>query len=414
MTDGLEWNVKICQYETVHLWEKINATFETYQLSKEFDRISNDDLPRLDDALNQERHSGASLQENHLAFFDISPYLYQQEILDTLDAERRLHNRYQNLVVAATGTGKTVIAAFDFKRFVSGQGEARLLFVAHREEILTQSRAVFRNILRDQNFGELWVGQFRPSHLEQLFVSVQTLNAQKLWNKIDTGFYDYIIIDEFHHAAAPSYQKLTNSFTPQILLGLTATPERADGQDILKYFNGHISAEIRLPDAINRKLLSPFQYFCISDQVDYSQLAWKRGGYDRGELESLLITGDDIRAKLIIEKAIDILLDVSQACGVCFCVSQPHAEYMAKQFDKYQIPAMALTAETPGAERRQAISRFASVLFWDKAQEELKMKSNRLSRHCHPAVLLRWKKRHKGMCWRTSVRPSPTRTRINL
>ena len=355
MTDGLEWNVKVCQYESEHLWEKINATFETYQLAKEFDQISCDDLPRLDNALNQERKPSESSQSNHLAFFDIKPYPYQQEILDKLEAERTLHNRSKNLVVAATGTGKTVIAAFDFKRFSSTPNRSRLLFVAHREEILTQSRSVFRNILRSQNFGELWVGSHTPSHLEQLFVSVQTFRAQRLWEKVESHFYDYIIIDEFHHAAAPSYQELTRYFTPTILLGLTATPERADEQDILKYFDYHISAEIRLPDAINRKLLSPFQYFCITDQVDYSKVAWRRGGYDRNELEKLLITGDDIRAKLIIEKATELLLDILQARGLCFCVSRDHAKYMAKQFVKFNIPAMALTSETPEADRKQAI-----------------------------------------------------------
>jgi superfamily II DNA or RNA helicase len=356
MTDGLEWNVKICQYETVHLWEKINATFETYQLSKEFDLISSDDLPRLDKALKQERSSGNTIQDTHLAFFDITPYPYQHEILDKLEAERRLHNRRRNLVVAATGTGKTVIAAFDFKRFSDKKNRPRLLFVVHREEILTQSRAVFRNILRDQNFGELWVGNHTPAHLEQLFVSVQTFHARKLWNEIAPEFYDYIVIDEFHHAAAASYQKLNEYFTPQILLGLTATPERADGLDILKYFNGHIGAEIRLPDAINRKLLSPFQYFCITDQVDYSQVRWSRGGYDKNELKNLL-TGNDIRAKLIIEKATKLLLDIFQARGICFCVSQEHAHYMAGQFGKHGVKAMALTAQTVDDTRKQAIAQ---------------------------------------------------------
>ncbi|MCF8055942.1 MAG: DUF3427 domain-containing protein [Desulfocapsa sp.] len=355
MTDGLEWNVKICQYETEHLWEKINATFETYQLSKDFELLSAEDLPRLDKALNQERKQGISFFDNHLAFFDITPYPYQQEILDKLEAERTLHNRTKNLVVAATGTGKTVIAAFDFKKSVSNPNQSRFLFVAHREEILTQSRAVFRNILRDQNFGELWVGNQTPNHLEQLFVSVQTFHARKLWKQVDPDFYDYIIIDEFHHAAASSYQELTDYFTPKILLGLTATPERADGLDILKYFDHHVSAEIRLPDAINRKLLSPFQYFCLTDQVDYSKVTWRRGGYDRNELEKLLITGDDIRAKLIIEKATELLLDISQTRGICFCVSREHANYMARQFVKFQIPAMALTADTPDEIRRQAI-----------------------------------------------------------
>jgi superfamily II DNA or RNA helicase len=361
MTDGLEWNVKICQYEAPHLWQKINATFETYQLSKEFEQISSADLPRLNEALQQEKRGYNSGQANHLAFFDITPYPYQQEILDSLEAERILHSRYKNLVVAATGTGKTVIAAFDFKRFRTNRNKCRLLFVVHREEILRQSRAVFRNILRDQNFGELWVGNYIPDHLEQLFVSVQTFRARRLWEQLDPDFYDYIIIDETHHAPAGSYRELTDYFTPKILLGLTATPERADCEDILKYFDNHISAEIRLPDAINRKLLSPFQYFCITDCVDYSQLTWRRGGYVQNELEHLLITGDDIRAKLIIQKSHELLLDISSTRGICFCVSKEHARYMSRQFQRNRIQAMALTSDTRDEDRKQAIAKLKDL-----------------------------------------------------
>jgi len=207
------------------------------------------------------------------------------------NAFRNEHLGNDFLVVAATGTGKTVIAAFDFKQFQRQHTHCRMLFVVHREEILHQARAVFRNILRDQNFGELWVGTNRPDHLEQLFISVQTFRSQKLWQRLAAEFYDYIVIDETHHAPAGSYSELTSYFTPQVLLGLTATPERADGEDILKYFDHRICAEIRLPDAINRKLLSPFQYFCITDCVDYSKLTWQRGRYVQKEMDNL-ITGN--------------------------------------------------------------------------------------------------------------------------
>jgi superfamily II DNA or RNA helicase len=201
------------------------------------------------------------------------------------------------------------------------------------------------------------VGNHRPDHLEQLFVSVQTLNARALWDQVPPDFFDYIVVDEFHHGAAPSYQPLLNYFTPKILLGLTATPERADGKNILAWFHDRICSEIRLPDAINQKLLSPFQYFCISDSVDYSQVRWQRGGYDRNALEKLLITGDDMRARLIIEKAREILLDVSAARGICFCVSQAHAEYMADKLLAAGISAMALTAKTARDVRRAAVKR---------------------------------------------------------
>jgi len=353
MTDGLEWNIKICQYESKHMWDKIVGTFETYQNSDDFKATSSSDMETLRSALKNER----STRESKLpVFFDIKPYDFQKEILEKLLAERSNHNRFKNLIVAATGTGKTVIAAFDFKKHRTENKHSRLLFVAHREEILKQSREVFQAILRDHNFGELWVGKYKPANLEHLFVSIQTLQSQKLWEMVEADFYDYIVIDEFHHAAAPSYQKLLNHFQSGILLGLTATPERMDGQDVTRYFDNRICAEIRLPDAINRKMLSPFQYFCITDTVDYSQLKWSRGGYDIAQLDKL-ITGNDMRAQMVISKMQHLVLDVTEARGLCFCVSQKHAHYMARKLNESGIPAQAITSETPDTQRRDARNR---------------------------------------------------------
>jgi superfamily II DNA or RNA helicase len=144
--------------------------------------------------------------------------------------------------------------------------------VAHREEILKQSMDTFRAILREPNFGEMLVGAHQPSSLEHLFVSIHSFNSKQLHTHIDSDFYDFIIVDEFHHAAADSYQKLLNHFNPRILLGLTATPERMDDKSVLTYFDDHIAAEMRLTEAINQKLLSPFQYFCVTDTADLSHL----------------------------------------------------------------------------------------------------------------------------------------------
>ena len=149
-----------------------------------------------------------------MAFMDVTPYPYQEEILDKIRAEREIHDRHKNLVVAATGTGKTVIAAFDFKRVRKEQPNAKFLFVVHREEILKQSRFTFRNILRDQNFGELLTGHEKPESYEHLFCSIQSLNSQDLCYKFPEDYYDYIVIDEFHHAAANGYQELLEHFKP--------------------------------------------------------------------------------------------------------------------------------------------------------------------------------------------------------
>lgn len=208
----------------------------------------------------------------------------------------------------------------------------------------------FRHILRDQNFGELLVGHYKPESLERLFCSIQSLNSNDLCRKLHGDYYDYIVIDEFHHAAAKGYQELLEHFTPKYLLALTATPERHDGMDILKYFDNHIAAEIRLPDAINKKLLSPFQYFGISDCVDLSSLRWTNGGYDKTQLNNIF-NGNVQRASLVLQKMHEILLDIAQCRALCFCVSQDHAEYMNAFFNEHGVHSAVLTAHSLSSER---------------------------------------------------------------
>lgn len=354
LTSGLEWNLKISQFESPYLWDKVCATFETYQNSKEFSRYDSNSTERLRLALSRERYQGSEA-DGFMAFMNITPYNYQQEILDKLRAERETHQRYRNLVVAATGTGKTVIAAFDYKHIRRNIPKAKFLFVVHREEILKKSRMTFRNILRDQNFGELLVGEYQPDSYEHLFCSIQSMNAQQLWTRFSQDYFDYIVIDEFHHAASESYQKILDHFTPKYLLALTATPERHDGLDILKHFDYHIAAEIRLPDAINRKLLCPFQYFGITDSVDLSSLSWRSGHYDVGALNNIF-NGNTQRAGLVLQKMYEILLDVDQCRALCFCVSREHAVFMNEFFNQHGIKSGCLTSDSdPGT--RQSIQQ---------------------------------------------------------
>ena len=287
ISSGLEWNVKATRKDLPETIDKIAATFESYWNAGEFEYYDEGQRERLTRALKAEKYS----ETDHSGIYtlDIQPYSYQQEILDKLEAERAVRGHNRNLVVAATGTGKTVISALDYKRFCKqrpGQ-PCRLLFVAHREEILKQSLYTFRAVLKDANFGELLVGNYKADSIDHLFVSIQTFNSQDFTAKTGANFYDYIVVDEFHHAAAPTYQKLLEYYRPQILLGLTATPERMDGKSILDYFGGRIAAEIRLPEAIDRKLLCPFQYFGVTDTADLSSLKWHTGGYDKAELSNL-------------------------------------------------------------------------------------------------------------------------------
>lgn len=371
MSSGLEWNVKISRADQPDTLNKIEATFETYWNSDEFETYdaTDEQRDRLVSAINHERHKDADHAQTPTYSFDITPYTYQQSILDKLKAEREVGGHWRNLVVAATGTGKTVISAFDYKNFCQDYCNGRranLLFVAHREEILTQSLSCFRGVLRDPNFGSLLVSNHRPERTddyEHLFVSIQSFQSKQLKKYFDPDYYEFIVVDEIHHAAASSYQPLLEHFQPKVLLGLTATPERADGRSILPYFDNRIAAEIRLPEAIDRKLLCPFSYFGVSDSVDLSTLTWSRGGYEASELEGVYVLNQEIakkRAGLIISSVYRYVTDVNSVHGLGFCVSKKHARFMAEQFNEKGIPSMALTADTPDDVRKSAREQIAT------------------------------------------------------
>lgn len=360
ISSGLEWNVKVTKKDLPETIDKIAATFESYWNANEFETYAENQKERLARALHAERYFGAN--DAALYTMDITPYSYQQEILDRLDAEREVRGYNCNLVVAATGTGKTVISALDYKRFRKQHPEkpCRLLFVAHREEILKQSLATFRAVLKDANFGELFVGSYQPESIEYLFLSIQTFNSQRFVEKTSPDFYDYIVVDEFHHAAAPTYQQLLTYYHPHILLGLTATPERMDGKSILPYFHNRIAAEIRLPEAIERKLLCPFQYFGVTDTVDLDGLKWTAGGYDKRELSQIYTLSGAVanrRADLVVSAMLKYVTDIDDVKGLGFCVSVAHAAFMSQYFNAHHIPSMFLTGQSPEEERREAKQR---------------------------------------------------------
>lgn len=363
LSSGLEWNVKVTRKDLPETIQKITATFESYWNDSEFEVYTDREVTRLAQALKAEKYTETDDSERYT--LDIMPYAYQQEILDRLEAERSVRGYYRNLVVAATGTGKTVISAFDYKRYckLHPNKPCRLLFIAHREEILKQSMYTFRAILKDENFGELFVGNHCPQSIDHLFMSIQTFNAQNFTAKTITGFYDYIVVDEFHHAAAPTYKTLLSYYEPQILLGLTATPERMDGKNVMDYFNNRIAAEIRLPEAIDRKLLCPFQYFGVTDTVDLSELKWTRGGYDKGELSNLYSFSGNVarkRADWIVQSVLKYVTDINEVKGLGFCVSVEHAHFMCDFFNECGISAMALTGQSTDEERNYAKRRLVN------------------------------------------------------
>lgn len=343
LTDGLEWNLKITTKEVGHIIDKFQKTFDSYWQSEDFE-LFDDSIhkEKLIQSLNQGKTGNNS--NLNLAFFDIKPFPFQLEILEKLEVERTVHNRNRNLVVAATGTGKTVISAFDYKKFKNKNSSAKLLFLAHRKEILVQSINVFRGILRDNNFGELWVDGLVPNSYEYVFASVQTIKNRLDEINLSPDYFDYIIIDECHHLFADSYRGIINYFKPKVLLGLTATPERMDGGDIQEDFHNKIAAEIRLPEALNRKLLCPFQYFGITDSIDLSRVGWERGRYIANEL-SAVYTANDRRVREIIQALEKYTKDLNDVRAIGFCVEIKHAEFMAEKFCLAGLKANCLTSK---------------------------------------------------------------------
>lgn len=342
LTDGLEWNLKITTKEVSHIIDKFQKTFDTYWQSADFE-LFDDHIhkEKLIDALNQGK-IGKSTTLN-LSFFEIKPFPFQSEILEKLEVERIVHNRNRNLVVAATGTGKTVISAFDYKKFKNENKSAKLLFIAHRKEILIQAISTYRGILRDNNFGELWVDGYVPNNYEIVFASIQTINNRLSNSQFSPSFFDYIVIDECHHLTANSYRGVINYFQPKVLLGLTATPERMDGGDIQEDFHNRIAAEIRLPEALNKKLLCPFQYFGITDSVDLSKVSWEKGRYVLSELSSVF-TSNDKRVLEIINALEKYTKDIYDVCAIGFCVTMEHAKFMAEKFNLAGLKADYLTS----------------------------------------------------------------------
>ncbi len=358
LLDGVEWNVRLSHVGTPALLEKFRATFDTYWNDRSFEPYNPDtDSDRLDQALAE---ASGKTQHNHvtisLSGLEVRPYAYQQEMLEALDVERTVHNRHRNLVVAATGTGKTVLAALDYRGLCNAETGKRpsLLFVAHRKEILEQSLRTYQEVLADPNFGELYVGGTVPKHWRHVFASVQSLTAYGITN-IPPDAYDIIVIDEFHHAAALTYRRILDHLAPRELLGLTATPERADGADVLSYFGGRTAAELRLWDALGADLLCPFHYFAVADGTDLRGISWSRGRYDEEELSNVY-TGNDARAAIVLKELRDKVLDPGAMRALGFCVSVAHAEFMSRRFNEAGIPARAVSGTTSPTERAQALT----------------------------------------------------------
>lgn len=362
LLDGLEWNVRLSSVATPEVLRKFQATFDAYWSDPSFVPYDPDrDGAALQQALQDAAGGGSSPSRTiSLSGLDVRPHPHQQDMLERLEVERRLHDTHHNLLVAATGTGKTVMAALDYRSLRARHGrDLTLLFVAHRKEILRQSRRTYQEVLTDPGFGEELVDGQVPSRWKHVFAGVQALAGRSLEDFAPDAF-DVIVIDEFHHAVAPTYRRIIDHFRPLELLGLTATPERMDGRTVQdEFFDGRIAAELRLWEALENELLSPFHYFGIADGTDLTAVTWRKGGYDAAELDRIY-TGNDARARLIVKAVADKVADPGAMRALGFCVSVEHARFMAAAFDRAGLAARALSGQTPAEERRAALDALRS------------------------------------------------------
>jgi len=351
LVDGLEWNIRLSAKDAPQVLQELIVTFDRLWEDPQFELYEPDrDAERLARALKSQRSDRESI-----AFFaDLQPLPHQREALEEL-AYARLEGKTENLIVAATGTGKTLLAAFDYQRLCRELGgRPSLLFVAHRKDILDQSLGAFRAVMKDGSFGELHVGAERAGAWRHVFASVQSLHGRRL-AEISQDHFDVVVIDEFHHAEAPTYLQILDHFRPKQLLGLTATPERTDGKNVIERF-GAPTYELRLWHALDRKLLCPFHYFGIDDRTDLSAATWVGGRYADSALDHAFVEAGEERARLVIRELLEKVEDLERMRVVAFCATIRHAEFMAEQFQLAGLQAKALHSGL-GTEVREDLVR---------------------------------------------------------
>ncbi|WP_420768115.1 DUF3427 domain-containing protein [Roseovarius sp. S4756] len=339
LTDGVEWNL-----HSEDVADSVGAAFEDLLARPEVKSLTAGWI----DAYAKRRRARPMPEFTARVVAEEGPppepHTIQQEAMAAL-AQSRSNGHRAGLVVLATGLGKTWLAAFDTIRAKAG----RILFVAHRDEILTQAMAAFRKVRPEAKLGR-YTGSEKEADAEILFASVQTLGRVGHLRQFDRDHFDYIVVDEFHHAAARTYQKLIEHFTPGFLLGLTATPDRTDGADLLGLCGENLVYECDLFRGIDAGHLSPFHYFGVPDDVDYAQIPWRSGQFDPTALDAALAT--EARAL----NALDQYRKRAIGPAIGFCCSMRHADYMADYFRNAGLKAVAVHSGQGSAPRASSLA----------------------------------------------------------
>lgn len=349
-TEGLEWNVRITEVDQPALFAQMQETFEQYWADayhfEQFDYKDDGHRSRLRRALAVGDRGFAV----NAGTVDIEPKDYQKPILDELTRAREL-GRHRNLVVAATGTGKTIMAALDYRALREAASVDTLLYVAHRREILDQARGMFRNALHQPGFGELLCQGERPAIGRHVFASIDSLGSN---SAIDPAAFDHVVLDEAHHSAANTWEDLLTIVRPKELVGLTATPERADGLDYERHFPRPWVGNLRVWNAVPHALV-PFRYYMLDvDGVDLRDVTWAAGRYATDQLAGKLVSAAEAFVARAVKAVVEHIGRPADFKAIAFCVNVRHAEEIARRFEAHDFKAKVVTGNTAADERQAA------------------------------------------------------------
>lgn len=347
LSDGVEWNYRVVPSTDPAGLRDIRSAFD--ELWNHESTVAVDDVWLEAYTSRREQRQAERDAEDEGVDLGVEPppepHEIQRAALEALEQTRAAGNT-AGLVVLATGLGKTWLSAFDSKR----PQYQRILFVAHREEILKQALKTFRRIRPDASMG-LYSGQEKVPEADVLFASIQTLSRSQHLNQFEPRSFDYIVMDEFHHAAARTYRKVIGYFEPKFLLGLTATPERTDGADLLGLCGDNLVYRADLATGIKKEWLSPFDYFGVPDLIDYDNIPWRSTRFDPDKLTEEAATQ---------ERAANALEQLEEHGGdktVTFCVSQIHADFMAEYFRGEGLRAVAVHSGQKSAPRAHSLEQ---------------------------------------------------------
>ncbi|MBE4704415.1 DEAD/DEAH box helicase family protein [Spiroplasma platyhelix] len=333
MATGREWNLRISQFDNQELYQKVE---------QEYQKLWEDNLLDFNDELVRKelfKRIDQKQQDKHIQLVNYVLYDFQIEILEKL-AYRRKINKHKHLIIMATGTGKTVVSAFDYLKQVQNHGRRpKILFLAHQKEIVEQALATFRQVLNDANFASILnVGKHNFSS-GYLFATIQTVHLHL--KRFSVNQFDVIVFDEAHHIAAKTFDRVFNYFQPEEVIGLTATPEREDNKSILPYFDDEFAYELRLWDAIDQRLLSKFDYYCIDDIQ--SNLVGVDLNNDQQVFRALNNHGRNELLFSVIKNYIGIY---HQPLALVFCINVEHAEVISNFLNQNGLKAAYLTSKT--------------------------------------------------------------------